>query len=446
VSASTEYVQARLAEWDQSPDKARIELGRRYHHGHNDILERERYVLGRKGEKLVPQHLGQTKLPHNFFRKLVRQKIGYLLGRPVGYSTDSDVLSEAIGLSFDKRFYRALKAAATDGVVAGIGWLGVYLDEAGVPRVRRMPTQDVVPIWTDRDHVDLAEIIYRYIEITYDGAEKIQTTRIRHSIAGEGTYLYHVGDGDIVPDDDPWEPDFWTSGDEPGVWERVPFIPIRYNPAETSLLSMVKPLIDDYDLNTSDLSNELQDEPNALKVVANYDGSNKEEFIHNMAVYSTVFVREGGSVTGVGTKIDSAARDAHLDRLRSDIYELGSGVDTQVKSLGNSSGVALRFVYSDLDTDCDEFGTEVSLGLDQLLWFIQQAVEMQTGEDVSDERVDWVFDTDSVINEQEKISSLKDSAGLISQRTILEQHPYVSDPDDEEERLTEERRLVLDGE
>ena len=66
------------------------------------------------------------------------------------------------------------------------------------------------------------------------------------------------------------------------TWDKVPFIAFKYNADEMSLLKLVKSLIDDYDLNTSDTSNNLQDIPDSIKVVKNYDGTDKGEFTQNL--------------------------------------------------------------------------------------------------------------------------------------------------------------------
>ena len=107
-------------------------------------------------------------------------------------------------------------------------------------------------------------------------------------------------------------------------------------------------MIDDYDPTTSDTSNNLQDIPNSIKVAKNYDGTDKGEFTQNLAIFRTAFVSGDGDMKVIETNMDVAAIDSHLNRLRKDIYEAGNGVDTQEVSLGNASGVALKFRYATL--------------------------------------------------------------------------------------------------
>src|SRR5690606_23549857 len=124
-----------------------------------------------------------------------------------------------------------------------------------------------------------------------------------------------------------------------------------------------KTLVDDYDRQKSDNSNNLEDLPNSIYVIKNYDGTNLGEFRRNLATYRAVKVySEQGSDGGVDTislDIDVEAFKTHMDLTRKDIYEFGRGVDTQSDKFGNSpSGIALRFLYADLDMDANDIETE----------------------------------------------------------------------------------------
>jgi SPP1 family phage portal protein len=437
-----EFLKARISEWESGETLKWMRIGACYHRGDNDIKDRERYVLGRGGAKIVPDHISQSKLRHNFIRKLTRQKIGYLLAKPLHMSTDSPELTDLLQDYLTDDFYRVLKGVGQNSITAGIGWIQLYYDSDGVLRMKRIPPEEIIPFWEDIDHTVLKSSIRVFHTIEYDGSKKKDVKRAQ-VFTREGVHNFVWDSNTLIPDDPPWTPYFSLEGDLPHTWDRIPLIPIKYNDEELPLIYTVKDLIDDYDLNTSDLSNELQDEPNAPKVVRNYDGTNKEEFIHNLATLNVVFVRDDGEVNSLNSSINHSARDSHLDRLRKDIYELGGGVDTQNRALGNASGVALKFIYSDLDIDCTEFANGIRWSLRQLVWYILKDILIRTGTDYSDEEVNFEFNTDITINEDDKIANLKNSVGMISDRTIVEQHPYVRDSEEELRVMRDERTAVL---
>ena len=53
---------------------------------------------------------------------------------------------------------------------------------------------------------------------------------------------------------------------------------------------------DAYDKINSEIANNIIDIPNSIKVISNYDGTDKEEFVANMNKLRTIFVSDGGDV------------------------------------------------------------------------------------------------------------------------------------------------------
>ena len=187
-----------------------------------------------------------------------------------------------------------------------------------------------------------------------------------------------------------------------------------------------------------------EDEPNRIKVVRNYDGTSKDDFIYNLAKYRTVFLRDNGEISTLESNISVDALEKHLVRLRKDIFEFGGGVDTQNQDLAAASGSSLKFVYADLDMDCAEFAIELSWALEEIAWFIKQDLTLKGFGQFSDVNFGVEFNTDIAINETETVENLFKSVGMISTRTILEQHPYVTDAIEEEKRMKidQEEQLV----
>lgn len=427
-----------------------------YYINENDIVERKRYFIDRYGNPKEATNLTNSKLVHPFMRKLTKQKVNYLLARQFTISGDNtnfvDVLSKKY---FDKKFYLMFKNLATDSIVNGIAWLQVYYTESGELRFKRIPPEEIIPFWADAEHTILEGLI-RYYYITRYNPDSTQEkiTKIEY-YTSKGKWHYVLGPKGLKPDPD-YKPNeayghfsvLQSNTDEEGtvvtseveaVWEKIPFVAFKYNAEEVSLLQWIKSLIDDYDVNSSDTSNNLQDIPNSIKVVKNYDGTDKGEFVQNLATFRTAFVRGDGDVTAVETKLDVAAIDSHLNRLRTDIYEAGSGVDTKTEELGNASGVSLKFRFADLSMDAEDFALELQSGLEELLWFIKVDMANKGLGTYETEEVEFVFNTDTIINESEVITDAKNSVGLISDDTIIANHPWVRDVAVEKDALKKQK-------
>lgn len=399
--------------------------GRAYYAGQNDILARERTIIIRKS-KFDLKHLSNNRIAHPFLRTLVDQKIGYLLALPFSTSTGDRTLAARLGEFFDKAFMRQLKAVGRDAVVCGAGWMAVYYDEAGQLKTRRIKPETVAPIYDAQDIDRMTGAVRKYEQ---DGA-KIYELWTRGGVtryADEGGELRAIdGRG------------HFTIGEISYNWDRLPLIQFRYNADACPLITFVKPLIDDYDARVSDVANLLADTPNNVKLVRGHV-EDPEEFVRNLATLNCLFVGDGGDVQNLESKVDVATHEAHLTRLRKDIFHAGRGVDTQEAAAGDLSGTAIRYRYSELELDCKNMGAEFAEALEELVWFIAEDMRLK-GEGEHDAPCDFVWNTDHIINELQTVQILAASKGLISDQTIIENHPYVADPEAERQRIAEEMR------
>ena len=134
-----------------------------------------------------------------------------------------------------------------------------------------------------------------------------------------------------------------------------------------------------------------------------------------------------------------------MTRLRKDIFEFGGGVDTVNKELRDVSGVALRFQYADLDMDCSEMAQQYKYSLRQLQWFINKDLERK-GETYDDSNSNFLFNTAVILNETELINNLAISKDMISEKTLLENHPWVKNTEEEIKEIERDKQKQLDYE
>jgi len=63
--------------------------------------------------------------------------------------------------------------------------------------------------------------------------------------------------------------------------------------------------------------------------------------------------------------------------------------------------------------------------------------------DYLDLKVDIIFNTDMIINESETITDARNSVGIISDETIMANHPWVTDTQQELDRFTKEKEARM---
>jgi len=440
----SDIIKQEISDWLASDERQWMVTGQRYYTGDHDILQRKRTAIGEDGKLIEVDNLANNKLVHSYARKLVDQKAGYLLGKPLSIQTENKKYLGLLNEIFDKSFLRLLNNLGKEAVNKGKAWLHVYYDENGVLSFKKIPSEEIIPLWRDADHTQLDAIIRVYEIEAYEGKHKKTITKVEFWDTS-GVRRYELDSGGLIPDVEFGEEGshfMVVQGDQekPLNWERVPFVCFKYNDDELPLIQIIKSLIDDYDAKTSDTANNLEDLPNSIYVIKNYDGQDLGEFRRNMSTYRAVKVTDEGGVDTLDLDLNTESAEKHLDRLRKDIYEFGRGVDTQSEKFGNSpSGIALKFLYADLDMDANIMETEFQASLEQLMWFVNMHLANAGSGDFSDETVEFVFNRDILINETDAITNIRNSVGILSDETLVAQHPWVTDVQEELERIRKQQ-------
>lgn len=443
IMSLEEIIQEEIKEWYSSTARQLMLDGQRYYKGDADILKRKRMAIGEGGELEEIKNLANNKLVHQFVRKLTDQKIGYLLSKPLAIQADNEVYKKVLDNVFNKSFMKLIKNLGKDAINKGVAWAQVYYNEDGQLRLKRLPSEEIIPLWKDSEHTKLDALIRTYEITVYEGKVKKTVQKVEYWDT-EKVLRYVEYEGRLIPDvEAPEDTGHFSMVDGEGntksfTWSKVPFVYFKYNDEEQPLIKFVKSLVDDYDRNKSDNSNNLEDLPNSIYVLKDYDGTNLGEFRRNMSLYRAVKVTGDGGVETRNLEINVEAYKTHIEQTRRDIYEFGRGVDTQSDRFGNSpSGISLKFLYNDLDLDCNIIETEFQASLEYLLWFIDQHLINTNQGDFTNENVEFIFNRDTLINETDSINNCKSSVGIISDETIVSNHPWATK--DELEKIKKQK-------
>lgn len=177
-----------------------------------------------------------------------------------------------------------------------------------------------------------------------------------------------------------------------------------------------------------------------ILILRNYDGEDLGKFRENLSAYGAVKVRDDGGVEKLTVEVNSDNYKAILDLLKKALIENAKSYDAKDDRLsGNPNQMNIQSMYADIDLDANGMETEFQAAFEDLLWFINKDLVNQGKGDFEDVPVTIVFNRDMLINETESITNCRNSVGLLSNRTIVEQHPWVTDAQTELARLAEEK-------
>lgn len=456
-------------EWNNSKDRKLMLEGISYYANETEINKKVRYDhCGTDAS--VNDKLSNAKMHKNIMRKLTRQKVNTLLGKPYSIKTDDDnykkILEEEY---FTKYMYRKIFNTTKEAIKEGINWLNAYYDENGTLQFRRVPGNQVRVFWADREHTKIAQLIHYYEIVVYKGSESKTSTyadyyspngvihyvmedngfvRDKERPAEEGNFTLMVPQTEDIKNDKGEVVETTYKLDENGniifepqqmVWDRIPWVPLKYNEEETSLLKYIKEFQDYYEKVFSAAVDVVIDIPNAIKVFKGYAGADLGELTKNIAKYRAVLVDPDGDANTLETDFNIDVFDKVLDRIRKDAYEDGGGVDMQSDRTGDKSGVGLKFLYSDLDLDLEELEQEMDVFFEWMLWFIDYDIRMKYNKDYEDVEVTFSFNKTNIVNESELISMINNSRDMIPDSILLPRHPFVEDVTEVEEAIEEQR-------
>lgn len=393
-----------------------------------------RTAIARKRTDL--QGRSNTRIEHPVYKRLVDQKLRYLLGNPFLVMAERNRYRKALEGLFDDGFRRRFRLLAKCAMRDGVGYLQPYIDENGGLKFANLPATNVIPLWADGQEMQLSGYIQLEEQVVYQG-KKPKIYHLAYLWDADGVQLFQEeGDGNYYPVGGV-EPHFYY-GDTPMNWDAVPLVYVRYHDNGLPLLRYVKELIDDYNFQTSITADALRDVAKFVYVLKNYGGEDLNQFVGELRRSLAIQVDEGGGVDKLQPEIDVAGVLSFLDKQRQDLYEFSAGVDTRELGGSSESAKAISFRYMDLDGDCRDLAGAMDAMVVHLKPFIDTWLSAQMEGDFQEEAFRICFDMHLPVDESDRITNLNASTAVLSLRTLLEQHPWVSNVDVELSRLSEQ--------
>lgn len=412
-------------------NKAAVAL--RYYLGDNDIMHREP-----KDKCDEPLRNADNKIAFNFHGLLVDQKASYLFTAPPLFDTKDDTLNAVVAAILGDGYAKKCKDLCVDASNTGIGWLHYWVDSKRGFCYAVVPSMQIRPLYSLSIENELKALLRTYSMVDDNGDDwqcyeiwtdtECQAFRKRVDIFQPFDMFSFVNPDGLAEPTNTFRHNF-------GV---VPFIPFPNNNTCTSDLDSIKQLIDSYDKTYSGFVDDLEDIQQVIFVLTNYGGADLKQFLSDLKYYKTIQVESAGSEdkSGVSTltiDIPVEARDKLLDITRKAIFDMGQGIDPQQQGFDNTSGEAMKFLYSLLELKAGLLETEFRQGFGELI----RAIGRHYGKEP--EQIIQTWTRTSIRNDSELVDMCQKSVGVISTKTILKNHPFVENAEDEEKALAAEK-------
>lgn len=424
-------------------DTRKMVDGPKYYQNENDILGRQMYFY-KNGVKTIDGTKPNHKMPHNWHKLLVDQKVSYLVGKPIVFQVDAKDYEDGINLILGEEWDDTLTELAKNSSNKGTEWLHVYINSEGKFKFIIIPAEEVIPIY-DTSLQENLEAILRYYLVEVNGKDRIRVEWWTRDIV---TFYLENDSGEFELDDtEPKNPDNHYYYNDVGYgWGKVPFVEFPNNQERNSDLKFYKELVDQYDINMSDLANNLAEVQEIITILKGYEGTDLSQFYQNLRYYKAIKVsgEQGSGVDKLELNIPVEAKKELLDRTEENIFLFGQGVNMKTDRFGNSpSGVALKFLYSLLDLKASVMERKFRKAVKRLLWFATEYININDKKNYDGTTVQVTFRKTMITNDTDNVDIAQKSKGVISDQTIVANHPWVEDVAEELERIKKQQKEEL---
>ena len=421
----------------KSKEYIKINQGKRYYNHQNDIVERSKKIY-MKGRGLIEDpYSANHRLPSDFTKLLVKQKVNYSVNENIMLETDSlDVIEE----NFPK-WRKNIKRSATHASYKIREFWLFYVDKnTGKLKYKVIPAEQGIPIYNDYDRDKIEKFIRYYKSGDEKRAELYDSQMVTYYKMDGGKWRLdrskpphaHMVMQDIVNGN--------VVGETGTSWGRPPVAILNNNDELKTDLDPIKAFIDIYDITNSDFANNIDDFQDVFWILKNYQGQDMEEFLYDLKQTKGIPVGENGDASAETIDIPVEARKEFLGQTKENIYRFGQGVDMDAIKGGNVTNVMIQAMFSNLDLKANDFEQEIQDFWEQVMWFLNKYLEISNKGVQVESKLN--FDRSMMMNLKELMETNSMASGIVSNETQLENNPYVQDIEEEKKRLENEKQSI----
>ena len=418
--------------------KRRARTGEAYYNGEHDILQYRMFYFNAEGKLVEDKYRANNRIPHPFFTELVDQGTQYVMsGAADGLIMSKEPkLQKELDIYFNKnkKFKVELSETITGQQVKGFDYMYAYKGKDGRLQFENADCLGVVEVEGRFAADGKEQRIYKYLDRIDKDNNKQWKILV---IDDENTYYYkQADDGQIELDStvelNPRPHAVYQKGGKlykKTDYRLLPFFRLDYNKKRISLLKPVKPLIDDYDLMASSLSNNLVDFDTPIHVVKGFNGDNLDELQRNIKTKKLIGVDEDGGLEIKTVDVPYQARKEKLELDKEAIFTFGMGFDPTKVGDGNITNVVILSRYTLLDLKKSKFDKRLKKLLKEIIKIKLAEINQENDTDYQLSDIEIDLTPDIPTNETENIANEKVKAETQQLRinTILNVAANVGD-------------------
>ena len=359
-----------------------------------------------------------NKIVVNYCSGIVDNFNGYLTGIPVTYKSTDDI-SDLRGVLRDNNYITEDSQFLKNALIFGKAYEIMYLNEDGNIRFNVLDTRQGFPVYSDDLDKKLIYFVRFYPKDTID------------TLKG---YYVEVYDKDTVKK--------YTMSDgysniqfvdeEQHYFRAVPLSVFSLNADETSAYEKIMSMQDAYNKLLSSAEDDFEAFCDAYMVISGM--TIDEEELIKMKTNRVLLVEEAGNVSYLTKDVNTTALDSMLDELNGKIHRVSNSPDFGDENFANASGISLKYKLIGFENTASAIATRFIKALNDRIRMIFQILYIKNSAAWRD--VDIIVSRNLPIDIAEIVDTVTSLRGIVSDKTLIAQIPFITDVDEELNNLT----------
>lgn len=362
-----------------------------------------------------------NRIVTNYCYNVVSNYLGFLTGIDITYSSEQDFEDIQAILNYND-------VSSTDAellrnaLIYGVAYEICYIDEDKQQRFKVLDSRECIPVYYNTLNQELAAVIrfYREDTINEDAGyyievyEESRTRRFKSNIAFSSNHLLE---------------------EAPNYYGQVPITIFSLNKEEESIFDKIMTLQDAYNTLLSSEVDDFEAFCDAYLVLKNMDAD--AEDIAAMKENRVLLIPADGDAQFLTKSIADTQIQNMLQNINDTIHKIANSPDFSQESFGTSSGIALQHRLLGFNNTASGIEKNMTKALQHRIELICAILNLTGDAMWRDVEIRFTknlpVDTSSIVN---MVNSLR---GLVSDKTLLTQIPFITNIEAEMEQLKEQK-------
>lgn len=363
-----------------------------------------------------------NKIVVNYCYDIVENYVGYLSGVPVTYSSDENIDDVVEILNYNDVHSEDIEYLRK-ALIYGVAYELNYLDSEAQQRFKLLESTECIPIYQNDIEEELLAVIRLYsandLDNPLSGFVDVYTDKEIIHYKSENFYI-NLNLIEAIPH----------------YYNMVPITVFSLNRDETSIFDRVIGLNDAYNKLLSASIDDYEAFVDAFLVLIGTQADSED--IKQMREDRVLLLDEAGQADFLVKNQNGGMTESLLDRIDRQIAKIAKCPDFNSAEFMSQSGIAIRYKLVGMENQASSIEANMKKALLKRLELMAQ-IQKLTADNLGWRDINIVFTRNLPSDITDTLNLVNTLRGLVSDRTLLSQIPFIDDVDEEIELLQEQK-------